>query len=111
MRREDEVRLLHMLDAAREIVRAVKGKSRADLDNDRVWAFGLIKALEIIGEAAARVPEDARERIPQVPWDDIVAMRNRLVHVYFDVDMDQVWSTCSQDMYPLINALKAALHQ
>src|SRR5512133_1194094 len=104
MQREDEVRLRHILDAAREITQAVKGRSRADLDGDHLWALGLTKALEIIGEAAARLSDETRLAIPDVPWDEIVAMRNRLVHVYFDIDMDQVWSTCVHDIYPLMNA-------
>jgi uncharacterized protein with HEPN domain len=110
-RREDDVRLRHILDAAREITQAVKGRSRADLDGDHLWALGLTKALEIIGEAASRLSDESRVAMPEVPWDEIVAMRNRLVHVYFDIDMDQVWSTCVHDIYPLMNTVKRALHE
>jgi uncharacterized protein with HEPN domain len=109
MQREDETRLMHMLDAAKEVAAAVKGRSRGDLDSDHVWALGLTKSLEIIGEAASRLSEETRDAIDGIPWADVIAMRNRLVHAYFDIDMDQVWATCTQDMYPLINALKSAL--
>lgn len=72
--------------------------------------LGLLKCIEIVGEAAARVGADTQGRYPQIPWADIVGMRNRLVHVYFDIDLDRVWDTVEQDLPPLIAALEDALN-
>ena len=109
MRAEDRIRLRHMLDAAAEAVSSAAGKTRVDLDRDRVWSLGLVKCVEIVGEAAARVGIETRQGIPQIPLVQIVAMRNRLVHAYFDIDLDQVWLAVTEDLPPLIEALKEAL--
>ena len=109
MRRDDRLRLQHMLDAGREAVRFIHGKTRGDLDRDRVLALALVKLLEIVGEAAARVTAEGQRTYPDVPWRDIVAMRNRLIHGYFDVDLDRVWDTVTDDFPPLLAQLEAAL--
>jgi uncharacterized protein with HEPN domain len=62
----------------------------------------LVKAIEILGEAAVQVSEQARRRHPQVPWAEITGMRNRLVHAYFDIDLDRVWDTVVDDLPELI---------
>lgn len=109
MPKDDRIRLRHMLDAAREAVRSAQGRARSDLDRDRVWTLGLVKCVEIVGEAAGRIGEEARARHPRIPWAQIVAMRNRLVHGYFDMDLDQIWKTITEDLPPLITELEAAL--
>ena len=90
MRKDDEIRLRHMLDAAREAVSFARGRVRGDLENDRQLVLALVKDIEIVGEAAAQVTESARTRAPEIPWQEIVAMRNRLVHAYFSVNLDIV---------------------
>lgn len=70
MHRPDRIRLQHMLDAAREAIASVQGRVRADLDHDRIWALGLVKCIEIIGEAAARVTPEARSQFPDGPPAD-----------------------------------------
>jgi uncharacterized protein with HEPN domain len=67
------------------------------------------RCIEIIGEAAARVGSDARNRLPQIPWTQIVGARNRLVHAYFDLDLDQIWNTVTRDLPPLVVALEGIL--
>lgn len=76
-RHSDLVRLRHMLDHAREAASLVAGKSRTDLANTRLLQLGLVRLVEIIGEAAARVSTDGRERSPAIPWENIVGMRNK----------------------------------
>jgi len=100
-----------MVDAAREALRSAKEQTRLDLDRNRVWALGLVKCVEIIGEAAARVSEDTRKECPQIPWAEIVAMRNRLVHVYFDIDLDQIWKALTEDLPPLVGELERILER
>jgi uncharacterized protein with HEPN domain len=109
MRPDDRIRLRHMIDAAREAVSSANGRRREDLDTDHVWALGLVKCVEIVGEAAARIAEDTREQHPELPWPAIVGMRNRLVHAYFDIDFDQVWKTVTTDLPPLVESLEKML--
>jgi uncharacterized protein with HEPN domain len=78
----DRTRLLHMLDAAREAVTFAHGRTAADLAQDRLLALALLKCIEIIGEAASKVSSDTRSKLNQIPWIDIVGMRNRLIHAY-----------------------------
>ena len=78
MRRADEIRLRHMLDAAREAVAFARDRTRGELAVDRQLILAVVKDLEILGEAASRVSESNRVELPNVPWTKIVAMRNRL---------------------------------
>jgi len=69
----------------------------------------LVKCLEIIGEAAGRLSADFRARHAGIPWGEIVGMRNRLIHAYFEIDYEQVWKTLTEDLPPLIEQLHAIL--
>lgn len=109
MRKDDVIRLRHMLDAAREAIGFAQGCRREDLDRDRKLTLALVKDLEIIGEAAYQISEDTRRQLPGLPWDDIIGMRHRLVHAYFDINLDILWNTVQQDLPPLIDALCDAL--
>ena len=109
MQRDDRIRLQHMLDAANEAASFASGKSRHDLADDRMLALSIVKSIEIIGEAASRVSQETRAQYPAVPWATIVAMRNRLIHVYFDIDLDRVWDTINEDLPFLIAHLQEAL--
>jgi uncharacterized protein with HEPN domain len=102
----DSVRLRHMLDAAREAVTFAAGKTSQDLKFDRVLSLALVKCIEIIGEAATKVTNETRSANPQIPWTDIVGMRHRLIHVYFDVDLERVCDTVAIDLPPLIESLE-----
>ena len=73
--------------------------------------LALVKSIKIIGEAGARVSEQGRDATPDVPWPEIVAMRNRLVHAYFDVNLDVVWETVRKDLPALVTALQGALNE
>ncbi len=76
MQRDDEIRLRHMLDAAREAIGFARYHSRSDLDGDRQLVLSLVKSIEIVGEAASQVTEPTRGSLPGIPWQEIVAMRN-----------------------------------
>lgn len=102
MDQADVIRLRHMRDATAEALQFAVGKSRADLDRDRMLILAILKDLEIIGEAAGRVSRSVKEDNPAVPWDEIVGMRNRLIHGYFDVNLDVVWETISHDLPRLL---------
>ena len=108
-RHDPAARLRHMLDHAREAVAMVRGKTRADLDIDRQLNLALVRLLEIIGEAASRVPESERPSDPSIPWTQIVSLRNRLIHGYDAVDLDVLWQILTHDLPPLIEALEKIL--
>jgi uncharacterized protein with HEPN domain len=98
-----------MLDTAREAESFSRNKSRKSLDTDRKLALALVKCIEIIGEAAAQISNESREALPQIPWSDIIAMRNRLIHAYFDINLDILWKTVIEDLPPLISELEKIL--
>ena len=89
----DHSRLCHMLDAAKAALSFVEGRTQSDLAADLLLQFALIRAIEIIGEAAARLSDATRAAHPEIPWNALIGMRNRLVHGYFDVDLEIVWRT------------------
>jgi uncharacterized protein with HEPN domain len=109
MQPSDHVRLLHMLEAAKEAERFAAGRSRDNLDDDRMLTLALVKLIEIIGEAANGITAECQNRYPKIPWLDIVGMRHRLIHAYYDVNLDVVWSTVSDDLPPLIAELEEIL--
>jgi uncharacterized protein with HEPN domain len=98
-----------MLDYAREAVAMARGKTRADLDSDRQLNLALVRLLEIVGEAAGRIPADERTVYPDIPWLEIVGLRNRLIHGYDFVDFDILWQIISHDVPLLISALERIL--
>ena len=103
----DAIRLRHMLDAAREARDFVQGRAEYDVGGDHKLVLSLVKEIEIVGEAASNVSQTTRRRLLQIPWQDVVDMRNRLIHAYFDIDVGVVWDTVSKDLPPLIAALEA----
>lgn len=111
MQIEDEERLRHILDAAREAISFTDGNTRESLDTDRQLTLALVKEIEIVGEAAFRMTEEAKAEIQQIPWPEIIGMRHRLVHAYFEIDHDIVWDTVRQNLPPLIKALQNALQK
>jgi uncharacterized protein with HEPN domain len=98
-----------MLDAAQEALSFVAGKELSDVVRNRQLTLSLIKDVENIGEAASRVSPETQAALPAIDWRTIIATRNRLIHVYFDIDFKVVWETATQDLLPLIAALGNAL--
>lgn len=98
-----------MLDAAREAMGFAEGHDRVDLDYNRMLTFAIVRAVEIIGEAANKISPDLKAAHPNVPWQNIVGMRNRLIHGYFDIDLDRVWDTVTLDLPALVLVLEQIL--
>ena len=105
----DIVRLRHMLDAAREAIHYAAGRSRADLDQERPLQVLLVHSLEILGEAANGVSDAYCQSHAEIPWGIIIGMRNRLVHAYFDINLDIVWGTVNEDLPSLVVTLERLL--
>lgn len=105
-RHEDLPRLRHMLDHAKEAVEMAQGITRSSIDTDRKLNLSLVRLLEIVGEAAARVSIGTRERYPDIPWQEIVSLRNRLIHGYDQVDFDILWEIIQRDLPTLVAQLE-----
>jgi uncharacterized protein with HEPN domain len=103
MRNDDLIRLRHMLDAVVEAVSFSKSNTRRSLNTDRKLVLALIKSIEIIGEAASKVTAENRELLPQLPWPIIIGMRNRLIHAYYEINLDILWKTVKKDLPPVVS--------
>jgi uncharacterized protein with HEPN domain len=98
-----------MREAAGTALEMTGGYERADLSTNTMLAMALTRCLEILGEAASKMSADTCARFPAIPFAKIVSMRNRLIHAYFDVDLDIVWTTVKDDLPALLPALDQAL--
>ena len=106
MFKNDSVRIRHILDAAQEAISFSDNRSRTDLDTDRKLNLSLVRLLEIIGEAARGISEEFRQTHSDLPWNKMIGMRDRLIHGYFDVNLDVVWETITKDLPSLIVQLE-----
>ncbi len=106
---DDANRIHHMIEAAEAARRFIAGRQRTDLENDQMLLFALVRAIEIIGEAASKLSADTQAAAPSVPWSSIVAMRNRLIHAYFDINTAIVWKTVTEELPQLLPQLRAML--
>jgi len=109
MREDDRVRVEHMIDAAESVAEFISGRQPADMNTDRMLLFAVVRAIEVVGEAAGRVSEDLRSQATTIPWQSIVSMRNRLIHGYFDIDTEIVWRTAAEELPSLLPSLRALL--
>ena len=105
MNGNDAIRLRHMLDAVREALSFMEGRSVEHLSRDRMFFLALVKEIEIIGEAASRISDGARQALPAIPWTKVVG--NRLIHGYADVDLSIVWSTATTARIPVVLRVRA----
>ena len=110
-RRDPLVSLRQMRDHAQEVIELLRGRARAELDSDRLLALAVVRLLEIIGEAAGRIPAEEQARRPGIPWPSIIGLRNRLIHGYDDIDHDIVWQIVTKDLPSLASELSRSLPQ
>jgi uncharacterized protein with HEPN domain len=103
----DADRLFHMVESAKEAIEYAKNKKRNDLNTDRQLVHCLVRCLEITGEAASKISEGLKNNNPQIPWERITGMRNRLVHAYFDINLDIVWKTVREELPELIRNIES----
>lgn len=107
--RQDHIRLTHMLEAARRVVRYCTGMSSASLGADEMRLLAVVKSIEVIGEASTKVSIPTQARVPALDWKGIRLMRNRLIHGYDTIDIARVWDAVEIDIPPLVAALDRAL--
>jgi uncharacterized protein with HEPN domain len=109
MNEQDEIRLRHMLDAAREAVAFAEDHAREDLDSNQMLVRALSMSIGIIGEAASKVSADVQSAYPEVPWPQVIGMRNRIIHAYFEVNFDILWETVTDRIPELIEQLEGII--
>lgn len=105
-RRNPMVYVYHMQDYARSARNMAQGYSREDVDSNEMLRLALMKAVEIIGEGSSQLPDDFRSLHPEIPWDKMRGLRNRLVHAYDRIDLDALWDIVQNDIPPLIQQLE-----
>jgi uncharacterized protein with HEPN domain len=98
-----------MQEAVTIALKMAAGRNRSDLSSNPMLAMALTRCLEVLGEAASKLSAETRLSFPGIPCANMVAMRNRLIHAYFDVDLDIVWDTVAGDLPPLLPVLESAL--
>jgi uncharacterized protein with HEPN domain len=109
MNADDRWRLQHMLDAAREAISFIDGRTSEDLTRDRMLLLALVKEIEIAGEAATNISPDCRNNASGIPWAKVTGMRNRLTRGYFSWDLDVIWATLTTNLPDLISELRKTL--
>jgi len=106
LKKEDTIYLQHILDAISRMEEYVHELSYEGFLENRLVQDGVIRQIEIIGEAAKRLSPKMRNQVSDIPWKDIAGMRDKLIHDYMGVDIDAVWDTVSKDIPELKNKLK-----
>jgi uncharacterized protein with HEPN domain len=106
---DDLTRLKHIRDSAKEALSFVKNRTREDLERERMLSLALVRLIEIIGEAANNISETCQGQYFKIPWRQIIGMRNRIIHAYFDVDLDIVWRVITQDIGSLLIEVEKAI--
>ena len=112
MKRDPRLYLDDIIQAIAAIERYTQGLTKQDFDQNELVQDGVLRRLEVIGEAARHIPQELQTQAPEIPWRRIVGMRNRLTHEYFGILIDRVWNVVQQDLPPLrskIQELREAL--
>lgn len=109
MNERDKQRLQDMLNEAQRACKFLHAKTRTDLAEDDLLAYGVVRAVEIVGEAAYQTSDETRKEYPQIPWQNIIGMRHHLIHGYGSVDLDIVWEIVDHNLPDLIAKLEPIL--
>lgn len=110
MQRDREY-LLDILEAAKIALDYVSVKNKEDFLNDLQCQDAVIRRIEVIGEAARRISEETRTAFPEMPWSDMVSMRNIMIHEYDDIDLEIVWETVQNDLPLLFESMEKIINK
>jgi uncharacterized protein with HEPN domain len=107
--RRDRERIINILEAPDSLMQSLQGCTRTDFfSSDLIYSASACK-LTIVGEAAARISTEMKDRHPQIEWRKVIGLRNFLVHQYFGVDLAMVWEVATADVPPLRDSFAAML--
>ena len=101
--------LKDICQAARKALDFIEGVAYEDFAADDKTVYAVVRALEIVGEATKRIPQDVRDRYPQIPWRSMAGIRDKLIHDYVNVSLEVVWRTLTEDLPPLLPMIERAL--
>ncbi|WP_371802354.1 DUF86 domain-containing protein [Candidatus Lokiarchaeum ossiferum] len=107
MVKDDLTRILHIYDACTEIIHFTKNITKTQFRNNRMLQLAIVHLFEIIGEAANSISVEIPQKYPSIPWKSLIGMRNRLIHGYFDIDLNIVWQTIQSDIPFLLKEIKS----
>ena len=111
MKKEPLIFIGHILENIKDIENFSKGLSKRDLERDTLRQKGVIRSLEIIGEATKNVNQDFREKHPKVEWKKIAGLRDKLIHHYFKINLNLVWDIIKEDLPILKKQIKEILEK
>lgn len=111
MSRDPRLYLDELIEAADNAIQFGAGLTRADYQPGRMAFEAIVRQIEIIGEAAAHLPDDIRRQAPDIPWENLIGMRNRLIHGYFAVDPDIVRSVVRDKLPSLLPEFRKLLEK
>ncbi|MBI5022585.1 MAG: DUF86 domain-containing protein [Candidatus Magasanikbacteria bacterium] len=109
--RDSTLSLLDILESTRLIEKYIRNYSFEDFSANRLLQDGILRRLEIIGEAVKQLPKDIRDAYPDIPWKDIAGMRDILAHEYFRTDLSLAWRVCETEIPKLKRTLCRLLKQ
>ena len=108
---DNSTRIKHIFDACKEILEFTKNSSKLQFENDKILAYASVHLIEIIGEAVSSITSELKQKYSTIPWKHIIGMRNRLIHGYFDIDLEIVWQTIKNDIPNLLKEIENIIEQ
>ena len=109
--KDEWVYLRHILDEIAFLKRISDGRTLDDLINDDYFAHAVRSAIEVIGEATKNVPDRVKKEHPDIPWREMAALRDRIIHGYFRIDYSVVWNVIKDDLPELEQKISALLNK
>ncbi|MCK4644563.1 DUF86 domain-containing protein [bacterium] len=109
MKREYKDYLADILESINDISEFTKEMSLEEFKKDKKTINAVVRSLEIIGESSNKIPIEIRKEYPELPWGKVIGMRNKLIHEYFGIDLEILWSTIKKNIPPLKNIIQKML--